>query len=69
MDAVLLQTAELVILLCQKVQFQHLKERVSVLRSELDGELEMVLCIFITQVLVSGYVGHSQSSTFTPDLS
>ena len=54
MDTILLQTLQLIMLLCPQVQLHHLKERVSVLRSELNGELQIPLGIVSVVMFVSG---------------
>ena len=68
MDALLLEKADLVVLVSQDVELEHFDEGISILRSELDGKLKVVLCFGVVKVQVVAEVGHSKSSSLAPDL-
>ena len=68
MDALLLQKADLVLLVSQDVELQHFDKRVSILRSELDRKLKVVLCFRVVKVHVVPEVRHSKSRSLAPDL-
>ena len=51
-----------------QVKFQHLEERVSILRGELNCKVQIVLSSIDLKVFVLLVVSHRDSSAFTPDL-
>ena len=68
MDTLLLQEGYFLLLLGQSVELEHLYERVTVLGSELDCELKVILCLGVIEVFVCVVVGHGQARSLTPDL-
>lgn len=69
MDALLLERCDLVFLAREQVQLEHLQEGVTVLGSELKGEVEIVFRVGKLTVAVFNVVCHRDSGTLTPDLS
>ena len=67
MHAQLLDFLHLALVLLDHVQSEQLKETVAVLRSKLDCELEVALCVTQVVVRVRGVVAHCYSCAFAPD--
>ena len=68
MNALLLKKTDLIGLSRKDIKLQHLNERVTVLWSELNRELEEVLGLCVIEMFVVPKVGHGKASSFAPDL-
>lgn len=67
-DALLLEGRDLFRLASDQVKFQHLEERVSILRGKLNCKVQIVLSSVDLKVFVLLVVSHRDTSTFTPYL-
>lgn len=68
-DTQLPKLADLLFLARQQIQLQHFQERIAILRRELDREVQIVLCVLVTEHFSVGWaVHHGKTSAFAPHL-
>ena len=67
MDALLFQGWNFLCLTRDQVKFQHLEERITILRGELDCKVQVILSSVVLEVPVLLIVGHRNAGTLAPD--